>query len=53
MISDISNFERGWLWQGWSIIAIGWAIGIIALMIANVARSLRVYIRNRRANRSE
>jgi hypothetical protein len=47
-VSDISGLERGWLWHGWSFVAIPWFLGIIGFMLY---RTLKVAARAFRDSR--
>lgn len=44
MLSDEMGFERGWLWHGWSAIAISWGIGVLTIIFYQTGKSaIRYY----------
>lgn len=51
MLSDTMGLERGWLWYGWSAVAVVWAASIVAIIIYQTGKSLVRYYRARRLGR--
>lgn len=45
-VSDAMGLERGWLWYGWSLIAIAWAGGILAVILSQTGKTVIRYCRD-------
>lgn len=39
MVSDAMGLDRGWLWHGWSVIAITWGVSIGAVMVYQTGKT--------------
>jgi hypothetical protein len=48
IISDEMGVERGWLWYGWSAIAVPWFITVWGVAVYQVGRTAVRFFRNRR-----
>ena len=46
MVSDEMGLERGWLWYGWSAIAIAWATSISGVIIYQTGKTAVRYYRD-------
>lgn len=46
MVSDMTGLERGWLWYGWSVIAIAWGVGVLATIFYQTGKSAVRYYRD-------
>ena len=46
MVSDAMGFERGWLWYGWSVIAVGWGVSILGLILYQTGKTAVRYYRD-------
>jgi hypothetical protein len=46
MVSDTMGLKRGWLWYGWSAIAIAWGVSVVAVITYQTGKTLVSYYRN-------
>ena len=46
MVSDTIGLERGWLWHGWSAVAIAWGLGILAVIFYQTGKTAVRYYRD-------
>ncbi len=47
MVSDVTGLERGWLWYGWSAIAIAWGVSVLGAIFYQTGKSAVRYFRDR------
>lgn len=52
MISDELGGSRGWLWNAWFVVAIGWAVACCGVMMFHVVHDWRVVWRRYRRTKS-
>jgi hypothetical protein len=45
MISDQMGFARGWLWYGWSVIAVAWFVTVLAVILYQTGKVAACYYR--------
>lgn len=51
MISDELGLDRGWPWYLWAVIAAGWGVACVGLMLRNAAHDVGVVWRRYRKAR--
>ncbi len=51
MLSDMLDWERGFLWKAWMCLCIAWALGIMFIMFASLWRSFGRSMRDWRNGR--
>ena len=53
MVSDTMGLDRGWLWYGWRVIAIIWAVGIGTVMVYQSGKTFVRYCREWKKGRRQ
>lgn len=46
IVSDTIGLERGWLWYGWSAVAIAWGLSIFAVIFYQTGKTAVRYYRD-------
>lgn len=52
MISDEMDLTRGWLWYGWSVVAIAWSVTVFGVIFYQSGKAAVRYYREWRRNRT-
>lgn len=52
MISDELGLARGWLWYGWAVISVIWAVMCLTVIMRGALQSFRAVLKRHRARKA-